>query len=111
MLKKAFLLLAIFAGLTPPCWAESAAQKSTEWISYGRDPGGMRFSPDTAINRQNVSSLQVAWTFRTGELQHYEGTSVSQKAAFEATPLMVADTIYLSTPTNRVFALEVLPGN
>ena len=29
--------------------------------------GGQRFSPLTAINRANVKSLKVAWTFRTGD--------------------------------------------
>ncbi|HEU5022518.1 MAG TPA: hypothetical protein VFT60_11525, partial [Bryobacteraceae bacterium] len=38
-----------------------------EWPAYGRDPGGQRFSPLTAINRKNVSSLKRAWIYRTGD--------------------------------------------
>ena len=38
-----------------------------EWPAYGRDAGGERFSPLDAIRRENVASLEVAWTFRTGE--------------------------------------------
>jgi hypothetical protein len=63
--------------------------KSGEWPAYARDPGGMRHSPLAQINRDNVAQLEVAWTYRTGELATYAGTTLASKAAFEATPLMV----------------------
>jgi quinoprotein glucose dehydrogenase len=47
--------------------------------------------------------------FRTGELRLDEGNSGGKQAAFEATPLMVAGTLYFSTPSDRVFALD--PGS
>jgi glucose dehydrogenase len=58
----------------------------------------------------NVKQLRVAWTFRTGELATYEGTKASEKAAFEATPIVIRDTLYFSTPTTRVFALDANTG-
>ena len=81
-----------------------------EWIAYGRDPGGMRHSPLTQITRENVQDLTVAWTYHTGELASYEGTSFAESAAFEATPLMVDGALYLSTPSNRVIALDAGTG-
>ena len=42
-------------------------QQDGDWPAYGRDAGGERFSPLEDINRGNVASLQVAWTFRTGD--------------------------------------------
>jgi quinoprotein glucose dehydrogenase len=81
-----------------------------EWIAYGRDPGGMRHSPLTQITRENVQDLSVAWTYHTGELASYEGTSFAESAAFEATPLMVDGALYLSTPSNRVIALDAGTG-
>ena len=44
-----------------------AAAQDGDWSAYGRDPGGERFSPLDRITRENVGSLQVAWTFRTGD--------------------------------------------
>ena len=62
----------------------SGAQEG-DWAAYGRDPGGERFSPLDAIQRDNVGSLQVAWTFRTGDaFVPKEG----RPTAFEATPLL-----------------------
>jgi quinoprotein glucose dehydrogenase len=93
------------APATPP-----AALDDAEWPAYGRDAGGMRHSPLTQIDRGNVGDLAVAWTYRTGELATYVGTDLAEAAAFEATPLMVDGALYLSTPTNRVIALDAATG-
>ena len=83
---------------------------NNEWPAYGRDGGGARFSPLHQINDKNVSKLKVAWTYQTGELKKYEGTRAIEKAAFEATPLMIGQTLYFSTPSCRVFAIDAANG-
>ncbi|WP_026308435.1 pyrroloquinoline quinone-dependent dehydrogenase [Spirosoma spitsbergense] len=100
------LVMLLFTQLT--VHAQSAG--SVEWPTYGNDAGGMRFSPLTQINPANVKQLTVAWTFRTGELDAYKGTDAAEKAAFEATPIMVDGTLYFSTPTSRVFAVDAATG-
>jgi quinoprotein glucose dehydrogenase len=78
-----------------------------DWPAYGRDAGGERFSPLNGIDRATVKSLQVAWTFRTGDAyQPKEGRAT----AFEATPLHVDGTLFLSTPLGRVIALDPVTG-
>src|SRR5690606_7541100 len=84
--------------------------QKTEWPNYGNDPGGQRFSPLTQVDTSNVHKLKTAWTYRTGELQTYEGSYIAEKAAFEATPLMVDGVLYFSTPTNRVIAIHAENG-
>ena len=111
MLRRAFYisvlmrwLLAVTAlavALGPRAHAQSAA----EWTAYGHDAFGTRFSPLARITRQNVARLVAAWTFRTGEMD-----SIPQQPRFEATPLMVDGTLYLSTPFGRVFALDPTTG-
>jgi quinoprotein glucose dehydrogenase len=86
----------------------SENKSNGEWPVYGHDPGGQRFSPLTAINRQNVHSLQIAWTFRTGDA--YE-PKYGRPTAFEATPLYVDGRIYMGTPLGRVIALDPLTGH
>ena len=83
----------------------ASAQSSREWPAYGHDAFGTRFSPLTQIDRSNVSRLTVAWTYRTGEMD-----STMQPAKFEATPLMVDGTLYLSTPFGRAIALDPVTG-
>ncbi len=68
-------------------------QASGEWRSYGRDPGGQRFSPLTHITPANVGTLTRAWTFDTG------GTGM------QATPLVVDGVMYVPAG-DALFALE-----
>lgn len=83
-------------------------KSDSDWPAYGRDPGGSRYSPLSQINRENVKNLKVAWTYRTGAAD-VKGRS-AHNAAFEATPIFVDGTLYLSTPFNRVIALDPLKG-
>jgi quinoprotein glucose dehydrogenase len=78
------------------------------WAYYGHDAGGMRYSPLTQINRENVAKLKVAWTFHTGEIS--EGRGERKRSGFETTPLVVDGTLYLTTPFNRVIALDPETG-
>lgn len=52
--------------------------------------------------------LEQAWVYRTGE--DYTGTRQAGQAAFEATPILIDGTLYLSTPTSRVIALDPESG-
>ena len=55
-------VLASAAVLSQSGTAPTAAA-STEWPTYGHDPGGMRFSPVAQITPANVSQLRVAWVY------------------------------------------------
>jgi quinoprotein glucose dehydrogenase len=68
----------------------------------------MRYSAAGQINRGNVAQLKVAWTYRTGALDVQ--TRLVQKAAFEATPILVEGKLVLSTPYNHVIALNPEDG-
>lgn len=105
-MKYALLILIAAGGSVVPC----TAQENTAWMAYGCDPGGMRFATGTQINTGNVSRLKVAWKCRTGEVKHNKGTIAEEIAAFEATPLMVDGVLYISTPTDRVVAINAANG-
>ena len=89
---------------------ETNLSKNGQWANYGNDPGGRRYSPLRQINIENVKDLKPAWTYQSGELKTYEGTNIAQKAAFEATPLMVNGVLYFSTPSNRIIAINAATG-
>ena len=50
----------------------------------------------------------MAWTFRTGETP--KAAPTRRPTAFEATPILVDGTLYLSTPLGKVFALDPTTG-
>ncbi len=86
----------------------TGAKAADDWAYYGHDAGGQRFSPLTEVNRANVGKLQVAWTFHTGDIN--DGKR-GQRSGFETTPLYIDGRLYLTTPFNRVIALEPTTGH
>ena len=79
-----------------------------EWPYYAGDQAGTHFSPLTDINRGNASTLSIAWTWKTGETQLQQFHT--QPGSFENTPLMIDNVLYVSTPYNRVVALDAESG-
>jgi quinoprotein glucose dehydrogenase len=88
--------------------AASAPAANVEWPNYGNDPGGMRFSPLTQINRENVSKLKVAWVFHTGDVS--DGRGQRRRSGFENTPILVDGRLFITTPFNRIIALDPETG-
>lgn len=88
--------------------APAQVSGDTEWPNYGNDPGGMRYSPLSQVNRENVSKLKVAWVFHSRDIS--DGSRDMKRSGFEATPILVDGTLYLSTPFNRVIALDPETG-
>ena len=83
--------------------------RSDEWGAYGRDGLGTRYSPLDEISVENVSTLELAWKYSTGESE-VERPGPRQPAQFEATPIVVEKSMYLSTPLGRVIALDPESG-
>jgi quinoprotein glucose dehydrogenase len=79
-----------------------------DWPSYGGGPGGQRYSTANRINAGNVGDLAIAWTFHTGEL----GANLARrdKLTFEATPILIGRTLYFTTATSVVFAVDATTG-
>ncbi|MFL5489370.1 MAG: PQQ-binding-like beta-propeller repeat protein, partial [Gemmatimonadaceae bacterium] len=77
-----------------------------EWRAYGHDVFGSRYSPLAEITRDNVSRLTLAWTYHTGEPL----PTSNRKRSLEVTPLMIGNTLFLSTPLGKIVALDPVTG-
>jgi len=95
-----------------PLRSADGPRKPNEWPVYGGDAGGLKYSPLTTIDRSNVGRLAVAWTWKTGEQPITPpGAAIpARPGQFQATPLAIGDTLFLSTPFNRVVALDAATG-
>jgi quinoprotein glucose dehydrogenase len=78
-----------------------------EWQSYGRTAYGQRYSPLTQITPDNVSNLEVAWTYKTNQVR--DDTDPTE-TTYEVTPLVFDDTMYVCTPFSTVIALDPVTG-
>jgi len=105
--SKSRLLVIVCFALTS-LGANGQTSSRAEWPNYGNDPGGMRYSPLTQINRDNVSKLKVAWVYHTGDVS--DGKKYPRRSEFESTPIFIDGTLYLSTAFNRVVALDPASG-
>jgi quinoprotein glucose dehydrogenase len=88
--------------------ASIARADDAGWPAYGGDAGGSRYSPLTQIDAENVEDLQVAWTFNTGEMGR--GVRDWERSAFEATPILYRRTLYLTTSSTDVVAVDAATG-
>jgi len=89
--------------------APPALELAIDWAAYGRDVLGTRYLPASEITRDTIHQLQLAWTYRTGEADPRFATT--RPASFQATPIMVDGTMYVSTPLGRVIALDPATGH
>ncbi|MGE0148759.1 MAG: membrane-bound PQQ-dependent dehydrogenase, glucose/quinate/shikimate family, partial [Parvibaculaceae bacterium] len=79
-----------------------------EWHAYGRTGSGQRYSPLTQITPRNVAGLELAWTYRTGDIRGRPGDP--EETTFEVTPLKIANRLFLCTPHQSVVALDATTG-
>ena len=84
------------------------ALPASAWEHWGGDRGGSRFSPLNQITPDNVGNLVRAWEFRTGDLDG-RAPEVMKRTKFQATPLLVEDSLIFCSPFNEVIALD--PGS
>ena len=76
---------------------EKMMKDPSQWVQQSGDYAGHRYSELDQINKSNVGSLKVAWTFSTGVLRGHEGG-----------PLVIGDTMYVHTAIpNIVYALDL----
>ena len=69
------------------------------WPDYGGGADASQYSPLTQINRSNVSKLQRAWTYPTGDSNRYFFN-----------PVMVDSTLYVLAKNNSIVALDAATG-
>jgi alcohol dehydrogenase (cytochrome c) len=77
----------------------NAAREPQQWLTYSGGYDGARYSALDQINRANVQRLSLQWVFQTGV-----------RGSHETTPLVVDGVMYLTTPQNHAFALDVRTG-
>ncbi|MDF9900016.1 UNVERIFIED_ORG: quinate dehydrogenase (quinone) [Pseudomonas reinekei] len=77
-----------------------------DWAHWGNTTAGNRFAALDQINKGNIDKLQVAWTFRTGDIPQSTGAGAED----QNTPLQIGDTVYTCTAYGKVFALDADTG-
>jgi len=120
--------LVVWLGVATACVGaerpQPTAEGAVEWAHYAGDLGGTKYSPASVVHRGNVQRLREAWRIRVGAFPPaafghdspdtpYQDENrplpVSQ-FRFQSTPVMRHRALYVSTPLNRVLALDPVNG-
>ena len=76
-----------------------AAQDHKTWSDYGGAPDAAQYSALAQINRSNVSQLEVAWIYSTGDDHRYFFN-----------PVVVDGMMYVLAKNNSIVALDAVTG-
>ena len=90
--------------------AGSDARNRGEWRAYGANKANTKYSPLDQIDKQNVSSLRVAWQWTSPDMEVVKRTPGLMAGQFEATPIMVNGVLYTSTSLSQVAAIDPATG-
>ena len=71
-----------------------------DWPTTGGAPGNSRYSALAQINRDNVSSLRVAWVYHSADARNDNHSQI------QATPIVIDGVLYATTPSLDVVALR-----
>ncbi len=120
-LRSGLFFLAVSAPLllAPGCRPDSAGSASgaqptarptaIEWPHYANTPGSTKYSPASQIDASNVHRLVEAWRWESPSNALANQAKYRQNL-FCATPLMIGDTLYVSTPLSQVVAIDASTG-
>ncbi|MCP4002484.1 MAG: pyrroloquinoline quinone-dependent dehydrogenase [Gammaproteobacteria bacterium] len=85
---------------------------ASDWPVYGGDAGGRHYSSLESIDRDNVDELELAWSFRHGELENLDTPHMF--ASWHVTPILLPEaagqSLVICTPFNRIIALDPTTG-
>jgi alcohol dehydrogenase (cytochrome c) len=91
-------------GVAPSFAGSSLTAPRKDWPTNGGDWYNRRYAPLEEINRQTVGNLQGVWRARLN------GSGFGPKYSAEAQPIYFDGVLYVATPANDVFAIDVDSG-
>jgi len=100
---KQFLLTTLVLSLILSCQDKEKSDYSG-WQTYAGSKEGNRYSSNTHITPENVSQLEVAWTFSSDD------KDPDNRSQNQCNPIMVDGILYGTTPRLKLFALNAASG-
>ena len=97
--------------------AQQAPSPQVEWLYYGGDQSGTKFSPLADVNIENVDRLKIAWQWSHFDVPRPDMTSKDGISSlgtipmgFQNTPLMRDGVLYVTTPYGNAASIDAETG-
>lgn len=96
---SAIIFCCALLGMLAGCKRNDAEEQHTTWKDYGGGPDQSKFVVQDEIDKENVSRLQVAWSYATGDDRVYQWN-----------PIVVDTFMYVLAKNNSLVALHAVTG-
>ena len=96
-LKKYCLLVIVAAIIGPSCTSNKNAEYKN-WSVYGGNKDNNRYSSLTQIDTNNVTQLQMAWQYHTGDSDTH--------TQIQTNPIIINNVLYGVSPKLKLFAVD-----
>jgi quinoprotein glucose dehydrogenase len=93
-----------------PADPPAAAGASTDWPSFGNDPGNTRYAPLEQIDRTSFPKLEIAWRWTSASQRVAAENPRVKPGQFKAVPVVVDGLLYVATEVSQVVALDAGTG-
>ena len=84
--------------------SNSASHDYSTWAAYSGTKDGNRYSSIDQINIGNVSGLQEAWVFKTGD------RDTANRSEMQCNPIIIDGTLYVTSAKLKLYALDAATG-
>ncbi|MDF2192060.1 PQQ-binding-like beta-propeller repeat protein [Paraflavitalea sp. CAU 1676] len=83
---------------------EAPTKEYVSWSAYGGSAENIHYSSLRQIDTSNVSQLEPAWAYRTGDADTVHFSQI------QCNPIIVNGILYGTTPTTKLFAVDAATG-
>jgi quinoprotein glucose dehydrogenase len=96
--------LGLFTAALGLTGVHAARGADRDWPSQYGDSARSHYSPLDQINTSNVKQLEIAWTYRTGDMR------ADNRSQIQCNPLIIDGVMYGTTAQLKLFALDAGTG-
>lgn len=102
MIFKKFIVFLILTVVYGSCTHPD--DKYGKWENYGGTKETIRYSSLKQIDTTNIQQLQVAWIYKTEDIDSMAGTQI------QCNPIVIDGVLYGTSPRLKLFALDAATG-
>ncbi|HUR11551.1 MAG TPA: PQQ-binding-like beta-propeller repeat protein [Flavitalea sp.] len=102
LIHRIGIISIIFFGLS--CKNDIDYKSYSGWSAYAGSKDGIRYSSNDQINTDNVSRLQLAWTYSSND------KDTGNRSQNQCNPIMIDGILYGTSPRLKLFALDAATG-
>ncbi len=103
-MNRAYWSSAVILLMTAACNSRQAQDPYATWAVYLGDHASSQYSSLDQINRRNVASLEIAWTYAAGDADSTGRTQI------QCNPIVIDGVLYGVSPRVKIFALNAATG-